>query len=182
MSKINPNVKDAVETIYELTKDGYTGTLSTLGYTTTIVARLLKERGILKVIDKQGQMPTYRWNEEAMAPTAVFIKSIDDAYKRYQTDKKAKTLENKVKAEVRASKRGIHAIFPQSGHTEEKPQEEPEEAAEEPAGPPVISKASELPNGISLILFTDEELWKELLRRGWSIRDNRLVKTITMNI
>ena len=219
MSKINPSVKEAVETIYELTKDGYTGDLSTLGWTVSTIARLLKTNGALQVTENLGAKPTYHWNEQAMAPTTVFIKNIDEAFKKYQSERKARTREKaRVTADVTSSKRGLHAVFRQQADdmpsTEDKDgftgtdwpdgekNPEPHPYASDASAPdtdktegtripgPIISRASEpfnpeeLPESALIPLlttFTDEQLWKELLRRGWTIRDNKLTKTLVMH-
>lgn len=66
-----------VDTIYELTKDGYDGKLGIDNHTSA-VSRLLQKRGILK---RTGsfRFPCYKW-VAAMSPTDVLYKNILSDY------------------------------------------------------------------------------------------------------
>ena len=69
--------KLVVDTIYELTKDGYKGKLGIDPHTSSI-SRLLQKRGILKRLGS-CRFPDYRWIAE-MAPTDVLYKNILSDY------------------------------------------------------------------------------------------------------
>jgi hypothetical protein len=199
MSRTNNNVKEAVETIYELTKDGgYTGNLTTLGDTATIVIRLLKESGTLTEERNGNKAPTYRWNAQATEPTPVFIRKISEDYRKLVEDMKQKPRQRpQVKAEITSSRLGFHAVFPQpEPDEEERPEPEPAPKIPSPGPEPVRTPEPQSTAPVQsespfhdremtieelVATFTDEFLWKELLRRGWTIQNNRLVKTIVMN-
>lgn len=65
--------KLVVDTIYELTKDGYEGKLGIDNHTSA-VSRLLQKRGILKRTGS-SRYPRYKW-VAGMAPTEVLYKNI----------------------------------------------------------------------------------------------------------
>ena len=69
-------VKDIIDTIYELTKESpYKGSFHTKGGRMSTVATILNKRGcIVRSGDKLH--PVWSWNPSAMAPTKAFYESV----------------------------------------------------------------------------------------------------------
>lgn len=75
-NKARMQVKDIIDTIYELTKESpYNGSFHTKGGRFSHVATILKNRGcIIRSGDKFH--PVFSWNPNAMAPTKTFYESV----------------------------------------------------------------------------------------------------------
>ena len=141
-------VKETVDLIYELTSAGeYKGGWEKESSRFRRIATILVKRGSLI---KEGHVKSlsYRWNPLALAPTKVFYASVA-----------AELIENQRRYGREHRQRAKQALLKQRA------------AQNPPAMPEVLTAAPDS----ALDMFTIQQLWDELKRRGCSIEDNRLV-------
>jgi len=149
-------IKEAIETIYELTQEEYRGGFKPLGYNCSRVATVLVKRGsLIKTGDKKHAV--YNWNPIAMKPNKLFITSVAEeifgkkraAQREYQRNHKRVTVKNTDMEHIVAQER-----------------------EQQTAG--VVLDNPTIQN------YSIEELWAEIKRRGVIIEDNRLaLHTVT---
>lgn len=145
-------VKEVIVTVYELTntEEGYRGSMHTSGTRFSLIVTILTKRGIL-IKGGSPTSPVYKWFNPAQAPTKNLYKSVGSELVLKERSYGKKCYQNKRKKQEGSSK------------TEEAP-------AQVEA---VVSDSR------SLDMYSVQELWDELKRRGCYIEDNKLaVKTI----
>ena len=175
-SEIYKKVEESINAIYELTKDGYEGEFASMGYITSKIVMLLKNKGVLEfrtgknVNNKKTNY--YKWKEGAMQPTNLFIQKMT---KEYQDFHKEKHQKSKNKYNVEKSREGFHAILKEEFKPEEK-KEIPMETETKPTPRNLPDGSRVLTTEDILAKMSDAELWQELKRRGWMISNGKLVK------
>lgn len=150
--KMRADIKYNVDYLYELTKDGYKGTASSLGQREQIFLGILRKRNVITrenagKKDGKSNLSIYKWNC-SMAPTDLFLKNVLDWYRQdfMQANEKKR-------AERKKARESVPAV-------------------NEPTEKGTIRKAT-------LKDYRAQELWDELKLRGYNITDNRLVKVTT---
>ena len=143
------STKKCVDVIYELTKDGYTGSFSSLGSATLmkVLSECIK-RGVVTKTRNKRQF-TYLWVAQS-EPTTQFYVSVAGVIGSHQ-----KELDKVKRAAQKATRM---------------PQNEPVAKEEEKRVPQVIQPAQK-----SLKDYSIEELWGELKSRGVEVENNHLV-------
>lgn len=151
--KMLKNVKEIIETIYEITQTEYKGGFKKEGNLFRSVATILVKRGS---IIKHGERrhSTYEWNPIAMKPTKVFIASVAEELARNKSEQNRR-YKSKIKSQKSTDMNQIE--------TEREKQE-----------------AGVVVDNPTLAQYTIQELWDEIKRRGAVIEDNRLaLHTVT---
>lgn len=149
-NKMRADIKYNVDYLYELTKGGYEGTISSLGQREQVFFGVLRKRNVItrentKKKEGKSNIFLYKWNC-SMAPTNVFYKSVLDWYRSdYMKCNDKKKEERKTKKESVAN-----------DLTEKEN----------------LRKAT-------LKEYRAQELWDELKSRGYTISENKLVKITT---
>ena len=155
-------VKDAVYTIYNLTKDGFQGEFKSMSNTIRIVNTILIREKVVELKNvyigsKDGRTCHYKWKRESTQPAETFISHIANEYSKYlkQRNDKARKKTNKE--------------IPDYFQKEENPK---------PGNLPSNGKI--ITNEQQIEKISDIEIWKELKRRGWTIEGEKLTKQETM--
>lgn len=151
-------VKETVDFIYELlinSTDGVQFSFKDFGKTEQRIVSILIKRGIISKTTistgRRGCAWKYKWIA-TMPPTKVLYGSIVDEYRDIQRAWKSRSNEKMKKDSLPATN----------------------EKKEDAVVPPVVEPPQE--ERINAIDgFSDQELWNELKKRGYSIEDNRLV-------
>lgn len=153
--------KKAVDFIYALTNNRiYSAGWAKYNYGLKRVATILIKRGVLVPIGNKIKQHTYKWNPNAMEPTENFYLSIaqeiadkEYSYKEWRRDKKDVTEENPVKEipVVKASPKPI-----------------------------IKTEATTYVVKSKIVDFSDQELWNELARRGFTVEDNHIIKRVVL--
>lgn len=151
--KLRSDIKYNVDYLYELTKDGYEGTVASLGQREQVFFGVLRKRNVitrenLKKKEGKSNISLYKWNC-SMAPTNLFYNNVLDWY-RIDYMK----CNEKVKAERKMKK--------------------------EESTPAVVNNLAdkETLRKATLKDYSSQELMNELRSRGYDIVDNKMVRII----
>lgn len=150
--KMKNDIKYNVDYLYELTKDGYEGTISSLGHREQVFFGILRKRNVItrnNTGKKNGNsnLYLYKWNC-SIGPTNLFYNNVLDWYRiDYMKCNEKEKAERKMKKESAL-------------------------VVNNPADKETIRKAT-------LKDYRAQELWDELKSRGYTIEENRLVKITT---
>lgn len=165
----NKTYKEAIEHVYELTKDGYTGTMVGETSAENKIRTFLQNKGVI-IKTKEGKDFTYTWNKELYPPTALFIKNTMTEIRRIANE----------------STKRLYAKKHSPGYNKiiEPPKDIP---GEKRKGNPLeernLKPTGNLTSTENLLAhISDKELWNELKRRGYAVKDSRLIKTIIIDI
>lgn len=149
--KMRADIKYNVDYLYELTKDGYKGTASSLGQREQIFLGILRKRNVITrenagKKDGKSNLSIYKWNC-SMAPTDLFLKNVLDWYRQdfMQANEKKKAERKKARESV-----------------------------------PVVNELTEKETLRKATLkdYSSQELMDELRSRGYDIVDNKMVRII----
>lgn len=160
--KTQQAIREQVDFIYGLTsgENGYTGSIKSIGSRVYEITREMLSRGVLIKTyagNGKGKLYNYRWNEGAMAPTNEFYKNISKAIikrERNRGERKRERAKDNQPVIIEEVKEVPNSLFEAiEGHERER--------------------------ALSLDVYTIQELWDELKRRGCYIEDGNLaLKTV----
>lgn len=159
---LSKTVKETVDLVFELTTsnpDGYEMKAKELGNTGKLVVRILHQRGILERIRMKNKVHAflYKWIATS-APTKVLYGSITQEL----TDISRKKNERYI-AKKSAVKNEIVADVIDDAPVQEEVQEPAQDTA-------VVQEAVD----VDVNIFSDQALWDELKRRGYSADERGL--------
>lgn len=150
--KMLKNVKEIIETIYEITQTEFNGGFKKEGNLFRSVATILVKRGSL-IKSGVKRWSSYKWNPIAMKPTKVFIASVAEEVTRDKAES------NRKYKSMKKSKKNTDMNMNQTDIERQK------------------QDAGVVLDNPSIQQYTIQELWDEIKRKGGYIKDNRLAVT-----
>ena len=145
----------AIDFIYALTNNRlYSDGWGKYKFALKRVATILINRGVLVTVGNKFRKHTYKWNPTASEPTEHFYKSVAQ---------EIANIEREYKVRKKAESVGLKPVKKE----EPKPSASPTPKKEEKTEPQWAIWQDDT---------SDQALWDELKRRGYTIEDNKLVK------